>query len=259
MRWWSGPLTRDDFEDRARHGARAPEDARAEPGGRRFELPDDAYALSLSIDADAVLLARVAQTDGVKVMAKVVSKSALQRRFASAFSAQWERQGGQPMREYDFDANPEVLGGIRREMSAHPPDAVLLAVDGEDAALTRAFLPPGPVYASSQIADGLTPEMLRDLEGVRYVEVPWVADPDNPAFAGIDRGAGGDVLSMRLYALGLDAYAVAVMLAEPTPPDRVELDGATGHLSLTPAHTFAREGNVMLIRGGRATLLQPGQ
>ena len=55
----------------------------------------------------------------------------------------------------------------------------------------------------------------------------------------------------RLYALGLDAFALAQMLAESMPPERAELDGATGHLSLTPGRTFAREGVVMLIRDGR--------
>ena len=56
----------------------------------------------------------------------------------------------------------------------------------------------------------------------------------------------------RLYALGLDALALAQMFAEPVPPDRVELDGATGHLSLTPARIFARQGRLMVIRDGRA-------
>ena len=55
----------------------------------------------------------------------------------------------------------------------------------------------------------------------------------------------------RLYALGLDAFALAQMLAEPVPPERVEIDGATGHLSLTPARVFSREGRVMLIHDGR--------
>jgi hypothetical protein len=31
----------------------------------------------------------------------------------------------------------------------------------------------------------------------------------------------------------------------------VELDGATGHLSLTPARTFVRQGTMMVIHDGR--------
>jgi hypothetical protein len=41
------------------------------------------------------------------------------------------------------------------------------------------------------------------------------------------------------------------MFAEPVPPDRVELDGATGHLSLTSTRTFSRQGRLMVIRDGR--------
>ena len=90
--------------------------------------------------------------------------------------------------------------------------------------------------------------MLRDLEGVRYVEIPWLADPGAPQFAGVPRPNYGDPVLERLYALGLDAFAVAQLIAQPVPPERIELDGATGHLSLTPAHSFQRDGRVMVIR-----------
>jgi len=33
----------------------------------------------------------------------------------------------------------------------------------------------------------------------------------------------------------------------------VEFDGATGHLALTPAHVFVREGRIMVIRAGQPT------
>jgi outer membrane PBP1 activator LpoA protein len=137
----------------------------------------------------------------------------------------------------------------------------VLAVDGDDAALAKSFLPPGPVYAISQIADGLPPPALRDLEGVRYVEIPWLADPDDPALARLPRGNGGNAgnpVIERLYALGLDAFALAQMLAEPVPPERIELDGATGHLTLAASHAFQRQGRVMEIRDGHLKPRTPG-
>ena len=144
-----------------------------------------------------------------------------------------------------------MLGQLRRALATHPPDAVLLAIDGEDVALAKSFLPQGRVYAVSQIADDLSPPMLRDLEGVRYVEIPWLAEPDSQASAVAPRIRFDSPLLERLYALGLDALALAQMFAEPVPPDRVELDGATGHVSLTPAGTFARQGRMMVIHDGR--------
>jgi hypothetical protein len=98
-----------------------------------------------------------------------------------------------------------------------PPDATLLALNADEAPLAKSFLPPGPVYASSQIADGLPPPMLRDLEGVRYVEIPWLADPAGAIFARLPHTSLGDPVLDRLYALGLDAFAIAELLANPIP------------------------------------------
>jgi len=134
----------------------------------------------------------------------------------------------------------------------------VLAVDASEAALAKSFLR-GRVYASSQITDGLPAQMLYDLENVRYVEVPWLAEPDNPAFAGVPRADYDDPVLERLYALGIDAFALAQMLAEPTPPDRIELDGATGRLSLLPSRAFAREGRVMTIHDGRVLAEPPAR
>jgi outer membrane PBP1 activator LpoA protein len=181
------------------------------------------------------------------------SPAPLQRRFKAAFSSAWQRNSGSTLRDYRFDAHPDLLSVLRRELVARPPDATLLAVNAADAPLAKAFLPPGPVYASSQVADGLPAPMLRDLEGVRYVEIPWLADPDGVFFARLPHTSLGDPVLDRLYALGLDAFAIAELLAKPTPPDRLEFDGATGHLSLTRAHVFVREGRIMVIRDGQPT------
>jgi outer membrane PBP1 activator LpoA protein len=215
-------------------------------------LPDNVYALTLSVENDAAQIARVARADGVRSVAVVVSSGALQRRFAAAFAAEWQNAGQAPPSQYRFDPNPELLGQLRRELAARPPDAVLLAIDSGDSALAKAFLPQGRVYAVSQITDDLPPQMLRDLEGVRYIEIPWLAEPESLASAGPPRTRYDSPLLERLYALGLDALALAQMFAEPVPPDRVELDGATGHLSLTPSRTFARQGRLMVIHDGQA-------
>jgi outer membrane PBP1 activator LpoA protein len=129
---------------------------------------------------------------------------------------------------------------------------VLLALSGEEAALAKPFLPQRPAYASSQITDGLSSPMVRDLEGVRYVEIPWLADPSAAAFARLPRPSLNDAVLDRLYALGLDAFALGELLASPVPPQRIEFEGATGHLSLTPSRNFAREGRLMVIHDGQS-------
>ena len=254
-----GPLTRDDLKTVLALALARPRTLalnQQEDGGA---LPNEVYALSLSVESDAELLARRAYADGVRFMATVTSDAPLQRRFKAAFSAAWARAGGGATRDYRFDANPEVLSVLRRELAARSTDATLLAVNAGDAALAKSFLPPGPVYASSQITDGLLTPMLRDLEGVRYVEIPWLADPTGVSFASLPHTSLGDPVLDRLYALGLDAFALAELLANTIPPDRVEFEGATGHISLTPARVFAREGRIVVVRDGQPTPYAPAQ
>jgi uncharacterized protein len=249
-----GPLTRDDVITVLALALQRPRVLVLNQAKDGSPLPNDVYALTLSIDSDAQLLARQVRDDGAQTVATVVSDAPLQRRFKAAFAATWEHAGGAPVRDYHFDPNPDVLRLLRSELTAHPTDATLLAVNAADAALAKSFLPPGPVYASSQIADNLPPPMLRDLEGVRYVEIPWLADPSSPALARLPRADLGDPVLERLYALGLDAFEIAQLLSSPIPPNRVEFDGATGHLSLMPTRVFAREGRLMVIRDGQPTV-----
>ena len=254
-----GPLTRDDLKTAFAMSPLRPRMLvlnQPEDGG---PLPSDTYALALAFEGDATLLARRAFEEGARSVAAVVTESPLQKRFANAFLAEWERIGGAPPKLYRFDPNPEVLALLRRELAARTPDAVLLALGGEEAALTKPYLPQKPVYAASQIGDGLPPAMLRDLEGVRYVEIPWLADPAAAAFARLPRGNSDDPVLERLYALGLDAFALAELLANAVPPQRIEFDGATGHLSLTPSRYFAREGRLMVIHDGQSMAYAPPQ
>jgi len=247
-----GPLTRDDLKTVLALAPSRPRMLALNQLDDGSPLPADTYGLTLSIESDAALLAQRAREDGMRTVATVASDAPLQRRFKAAFSSAWERSGGRITRDYRFDANTEVLALLRRELAARSADATLLCVGPADAALAKSFLPPGPVYAASQITDGLPAEMLRDLEGVRYVEIPWLAEPEDPAFARLPRTSMGDPVLDRLYALGLDAFVIAELLSSPEPPARIELDGATGHLTLTPGHSFMREGRIMVIRGGAA-------
>ena len=244
-----GPLTRDDLKTVLAMSPLRPRMLALNQIDEETPLPAGVFALTLAVEQDAALLMRAARADGVRAIAVVGSDAPFQRRFSQSFVAAWRREGGAIPREYRFEGNPELLAALRRELAAQPIDAVLLAVDASDAALAKSFLR-GRVYASSQITDGLPAQMLFDLENVRYVEIPWLADPDSPVFAGMPRGDFDNPVLERLYALGIDAFALAQMLAEPTPPDRIELDGATGHLSLLPSRTFAREGRVMTIHDG---------
>ena len=255
-----GPLTRDDVRSTLAldiSGARllalnTPEDGSI--------LPEHVYALTLAVESDGAQLARIAREDGARIVAEVVSDTPYEKRLQNAFTLAWEKAGGRTPTVYHFDPGPEMLRLLRRELRSHAPDAILLSVSAADAALAKSFLPPVPVYASSQIADDRSGLPQRDLDKVRYIELPWLAEPDNATLSGLPRGNFGNNALERLYALGIDAFSVALMLTQAAAtPERIELDGATGRLTLMPDHTFAREGRLMMFREGRPVPVEPGR
>ena len=253
-----GPLLRDDLkalEPLAGAGAlpwtialNQPEDASA--------LPPRVYTLTLSVDGEARQIARTLRADGIQRVAIVTTAAPLQQRFASRFTDAWILEGGGPPSLYRILPDPEALGVLRRELMRNVPDAIVLAADGADAALVKPYLPVQRVYASSQVNERQPPEVLQDLDGIRFIEVPLLADPTAPNLAGIPDRDWGTPTIARLYALGFDAFAVALAF-DHGPPERLDIDGASGHLTLGRDHTISREGRWMHFEGGRAVADEP--
>ncbi len=212
--------------------------------------PERMYALTLAIDGDARQLARAAHATGAQVVGVVASNAALQRRLANAFVAEWILLGGGPPLQLHFERSQDMLVLLKRELSRTPLDAVLLAVDAADAALLKPYVGQIPAFASSQVNDRQPPEILRDLDGVTFVEIPWLADPDAAGFARLPRPDYRNTSLERLYALGIDAFRVAQAFRNGAP-ERLEFDGATGHLSLDASRQFSREGRLMRFEAGQ--------
>jgi outer membrane PBP1 activator LpoA protein len=168
----------------------------------------------------------------------------------SAFNAEWILAGGGAPVMFRFDPAPDVLRLMRRELVKTPVDAALLAVDATDAALAKPYVGTILSYTSSQVNERQPPEALRDLDEVRFVDMPWLVDPDAAAFADLRRPDYPNATLDRLHALGVDAFHVAAAFAAG-PPAKLEFDGATGHLSLDATRQFVREGRLMQFRAGR--------
>jgi len=245
-----GPLVRDDMKNLAAAGLDLPPTIALNQLDEGTALPANVYALSLTIDGEARQLARRAREDGAATVAVIASDTPRQQRFASAFNAEWILAGGGAPVIFRFDAAPEVLRLMRRELVKTPVDAALLAVDGTDAALAKPYVGAIPSYTSSQVNERQPPETLRELDGVRFFDMPWLVDADATAFAALKRPDYPNATLDRLYALGVDAFHVARAFADG-PPAKLEFDGATGHLSLDATRQFVREGRLMQFRGGR--------
>lgn len=106
-----------------------------------------------------------------------------------------------------------------------------------------------PLFATSQINGQATAANMRDLAAIRFVEMPWLADQDQPLRERI--GTAWKNLDARyqpLYALGVDAWRLTMQL----PAAGQEIDGVTGALSMDPNHQIRRRLNWLVYRDGVA-------
>ena len=243
-----GPLVRDDLKTVAIAGGDWPNTLALNQLDDGSPLPPNMWSLALTVESDARVLARRALRDGVKAVDIVEGESPLMRRMATAFAAEWTAAGGAPPGGYAVDPSQESLIALRKSLTKALPDAVVLALDGERAALVKPYVSV-PAYASGLTFERPPTAAARDLDDVRVVDVPWILTPDAPELARLPRREFASAALARLYALGLDAFRVAEAFVD-APPERLEFDGAIGHLTLD-GHSFQREGRLGIYRDGQ--------
>ena len=244
-----GPLVRDDLKTLAISGARLPWTLALNQLDDGTPLPSAIFSFPLSVESDGRMLARRALSSGARRVDVIEGDSPLMKRFSSAFATAWTSEGGRVPDAFRFDAAPDALTQLRRTLAQNASDAVLLAVNGDRAALVKPFIGGIRAYASGLVFERPAQAVARDPDGVRVVEIPWLLTPDAPQFSGLPRRDFDSTALARLYALGLDAYRVAAAF-QNGPPPRFELEGATGHVSLVPGRQFLREGSMAVYRDG---------
>ncbi|HET7403575.1 MAG TPA: penicillin-binding protein activator, partial [Usitatibacter sp.] len=89
--------------------------------------------------------------------------------------------------------------------------------------------------------------------------MPWFVAPDSPAVAAYPQPRSPmSVDQDRLYALGIDAFRLALLLLRPEGP-RPELDGVTGRIALEGPNVFTRIPAPAEVDGGRVIPLRTAQ
>ncbi|MFN3398321.1 MAG: penicillin-binding protein activator [Sulfurimicrobium sp.] len=222
------------------------------------DLPPRLYFLSLAADIEARQIAQAAFGEGRRTAIVVASGNSLAKRMQLAFTEEWLQLGGKLVAQLGFNGtNPNA---IRDAWQSHPADMLFLAMDGGEARLLRPYLDIDiPMYATSQIYAGKnTPEKYYDLNGIRFIDMPWLLQPDHLTVMVYPRPRESFSADLeRLYALGIDAWRLALLLQASPTGAPLTLDGVTGRLSLNDAHQVEREGVLAVFRNGEATLLTP--
>ena len=251
-------ITRDGASALARSDcARQPVLALNEPQAAPPDMPVNLYTFSLSLENEARQVALLAVAEGWRSAIVIVSPSPLARRVQEAFEREWSRAAGQVSARITFSGTAEDAPLVRERMaSVRTGDMVFMALDQLDARAVRPYVSGMlPLYATSMSVNARAEAIVNvDLQGVRYVEMPWFAQPDHPAVMVYPTPRAMSVEEERLYAFGIDAYRISTQLLRGDK--RTPIDGVTGRLALEPPTHFARTLTPAEVDGGRVIPLR---
>jgi outer membrane PBP1 activator LpoA protein len=221
------------------------------------ELPANVFTLSLSLEQEARQAALLAVAEGRHTAVVIHSPSPLSRRVQEAFEREWTRAAGEVRGRLVFSGSIEDAPIVRERLAGVNADMVFLALDAPEARAVRPYVSGMlPVYATSMSINPRAEAIVNvDLQGVRYVEMPWFIQPDHPAVMIYPQPkAALSVEQERLYAFGIDAFRIGMVLLRG---DRnAPLDGVTARIQLEGNH-FARTLNPAEVDGGRVIPLRP--
>lgn len=215
---------------------------------------DQLYFFGLPGETEARQSAMRATNGGILAATIVSTNTPLSKRLAQAFADEWQRAGGILQGEIIYNGDPTPL----KELSQDPGNSVFLAAEIDKARLLRPYINASiPVYATSQIFTGNSNTLVNyDLADVRFVDMPWMLQPDHPAVMIYPRIVPAMSPDMeRLYALGIDAYRLVHILQGRSPNSALPIDGVTGKLSLY-GHVFQREGVLAIMRQGQGMVTE---
>ena len=234
------------------------------------------YHFTLLPEAEARQVAEQAWVGGFSKAIAFTRDGSWGARVYHAFADEWERLGGilldnRVLTRDAIDIGPltaaalGVLGSrerardvsriIARKVESEPRrrqdiDFVFMAAYSADARqlMPRLAFHHGadlPVYATSHVWSGvLDPTNDRDLDGVVFGDMPWLAAPtasDRRLREQLDTAlAQRDRTLLRLYAFGADAYRLATGLRRMAGERLASIDGHTGRLSLAANHRISR-------------------
>jgi len=191
-------------------------------------------SLSLTVEGEARQMARLMRDDGRNNPLVVSANDVLSRRLTQAFLDEWRKETGAAPLVLDWPAAGAITGAVAQS------DAVFIAMTATDAAALKAALPPDmPVYGTSQLN---TRKPDSALAGIRFIDMPWFLMTEQAEVKHYPRPTATlTVQTERLYALGIDAYRLALQMATSKwSPASLRLHGVTGDLKLGRDRQFER-------------------
>ena len=218
-------------------------------------LPPRLYTFGLSVEPEARMVARIAYVRGLREAVVVQASTLLAKRVARAFADEWFSLGGRISGVEEFGSQGD-LAEIRERLADSEAQLVFLAAEADQARVVRPYLNNKmSIFATSHINDGTSDPILNgDLNGVRFVDMPWFVQPDHAAVMVYRQPEGLPADLQRLYALGIDSCRIAGELLAGR--QRIRLDGVTGRISLRSGNALEREPVQAVFRDGGGVAIE---
>lgn len=234
------------------------------------------FYFGLPADDEARTIAMLAAMKGFHDAVVISNGSGLSQRLQFAFEEAWSKLGLHVSREIEFKGDTTELhhgftipnpafAKIPKD-SKDPKDAaiseflpipdtmVFLATGNKDARMIRPYLPGRmPIYATSQVLSNNEDTLTNyDLNGIRFVDMPWLLQPDHPAVTAYPHpGTPLPAVQERLYALGIDSYRLVQLMLAHSLNANLPLNGVVGQIELN-GQTLQRTAVAGVFSQGRA-------
>lgn len=218
-------------------------------------LPPRFYLFGLSAEAEGRLIARTAFAERMRSAVVVQAATPLARRVSQAFAREWFSLGGRIPEVQEFGAQTHLVQ-MQQSLAQASADMIFLSAEADQARRVRPFLNnQTPAFATSLVYDGKADALGNaDLNGLRFVDMPWLIQPDHPAVMAYARPENLAPELQRFYALGIDACRVALEIAQDR--SSFTLDGVTGWITVGAGPVIEREPSLATFRDGAGVALE---
>jgi len=252
-----GPLTRKGVSELAQSGVISVPTVALNAPYEHVVLPQQNYVFGLQIESEARQTAKLAFAQGGRKVLIIIGKTAFSQRISRAFVSEWHALKGDVADRFTYTTEAAALVDLRALLTDTVADIVFVSVDAPRARFIRPYLGNElPIYATSLVyASNADRTELYDLNGVRFLDMPWLLLEDHPAVLAYLRPAiDSDALDEeRFYALGIDAFRISQALLD-NPSYVPEIDGVTGTIRLDERQYFTRELTPAHFAWGKARL-----
>ena len=220
-------------------------------------VPPNLFLFGLRIENEASQIAELAMMKNKHHAIIITDDSPMAVRLQAAFAEKWLAEYGNTAESVKYEDEQMILKKFRKH-TVGKNNIVFLALNATKSRWIRAYLSPEtPVYGTSQLFAGNNNALFNhDVNGVQFVDMPWLLQPDHPTVMAYRETVLSKSANMeRLYALGIDAFYLASSMLQVQFPYEISFDGVTGHVRFMPPNQFVRKPLFAQFDKGKVILL----